>query len=82
MRLRSIPLAPTMSRDTRADATLLQCSRGIDTRFAKAAHNFQDWCGPVQEARVECASSSNTPSSHLEQGHGDNADSFCSAREV
>ena len=100
MRLRLIPLAPTMSRDTGAvrlfcsarevqthalstrrtifrtccgpvrgpalnalaldtrschleqgrggNATVLQCSRNTDTRFARSAHSFQECCGPVR----------------------------------
>ena len=53
-------------------ATLLQCSRGIDKRFAKAAHNFQDCCGPVRRPALN-ALALDTPSSHLEQGRGGDA---------
>ena len=62
-------------------ATLLQCSRGRHTRFAKAAHDFQDWCGPVRGPALN-ALALNTPSSHLEQGHGGNANVLQCSRGI
>ena len=48
MRLRSNTPSSHLEQGRGGNATLLHCSRGIDTRFANAAHNFQECCGPVR----------------------------------